>query len=58
MEEHMKSEKVQVKEKNAKVAQKSAKAKTEEKLEPCDKDFTPETARLEDKDNACDDGVQ
>jgi len=54
----MKSGKVQVKEKNAKVAQKAAKAKTEEKLEPCDKAFHSETARLEDKDDACDDGVQ
>jgi hypothetical protein len=54
----MKSGKDQLKEKAAKTAQKSTKTITEEKLEPCDKAFHPETARLEDKDDACDDGVQ
>ena len=36
---------------------KTAKA-GKEKKEPCDKAFNQETARLEDADEACDDGVR
>jgi hypothetical protein len=54
----MKSGKDQLKEQAAKAAPKAPKTKTEEKLKPCDKAFNPETARLEDKDDACDDGVR
>jgi|GEM_PF-5607066 len=32
--------------------------KNKKNLGPCDKAFHPETARLEDKDDACDDGVR
>jgi hypothetical protein len=54
----MKSEKVPLKEKGVKSVSKAPKPKDAEKLEPCPKAFHPETARLEDKDDACDDGVR
>jgi hypothetical protein len=57
-EEHMK--KPTVGKESAKSAESTGEPRTKGKdaLKPCDKAFHPETARLKDSDEACDDSVR
>jgi hypothetical protein len=57
-EEHMK--KTTIGKESAKRAQPAGepRPKGKDALKPCDKAFHPETARLKDSDEACDDGVR
>ncbi len=58
VEDYMKKVKEQAGQGVAEAAR-SDRAKTGKELEePCDKAFNQETARLEDADEACDDGVR
>jgi hypothetical protein len=55
---HMEQEKKALKAKMKKPAAGEAKPKGKNDLGPCEKAFHPETARLKDSDEACDDGVR